>query len=460
MRWPAAVPVAVDLAAPCRWCRRVTASASNSIRPCSWGRRLTSRSRWRADAASIVTVGPDRKTADQGRHSDRPGSTRHGRLDTRAILREKTLLGETYVGLSFGNPKGPMLPDGARLPQAQVTPTVQLDQILGTFDPRTRAAFRTWMRDDGIAFTNRGQDFNDAIAELFPFASNVDDVLSVLRRDSSATTTLLSDGGDVLSAISHNPAQLQGLITNANKVFSITAARDSELAAGQGVPWISGQHASTVASPKAFASQTSLHWSTSSSLPPSSSPRRWICGQAGAEPRGGDGRTWSTDGRPRRLGSRHLRRSSWCPRAQGLGRGQVALYRAHALSRAAGADLRLPRLLSQRAGGVLRQLGGFNSRVVAELQQHEAHPCTHAPHHPRRFVRGADLHSDSVPYSKPPATPFHEVPGGASSLTGTTNSLGTALDVFGTYLCTAAQATHPLPSIPTASGNCYVSEPN
>ena len=43
----------------------------------------------------------------------------------------------------------------------------------------------------------------------------------------------------------------------------------------------------------------------------------------------------------------------------------------------------------------------------------------------------------------------YEVPGGASSLTGTTNVLGTALDVFGTYLCTA-QATHPLPSIPTA----------
>ncbi len=90
--------------------------------------------------------------------------------DTRAILRQKTLLGETYVELSAGNASGPMLHDGAQLPQAQVAKTVQLDQILDTFDPKTRRAFETWMQDDGIAFTNRGQDFNDAIAELYPFA--------------------------------------------------------------------------------------------------------------------------------------------------------------------------------------------------------------------------------------------------------------------------------------------------
>src|SRR5579875_2839558 len=38
------------------------------------------------------------------------------RRDTRAILREKTLLGETYVELSPGSPKSPPLPDGGRLP--------------------------------------------------------------------------------------------------------------------------------------------------------------------------------------------------------------------------------------------------------------------------------------------------------------------------------------------------------
>jgi len=150
--------------------------------------------------------------------------------DTKAILRQKTLLGETYVSLSPGSPTGPKLPDGGTLPQAQVAPTVQLDQILSTFDPATRRAFSTWMVDDGIALTNRGENFNAALAELYPFATNVDSVLTVLHRQSAATTTLLRDGGAVFSALASSPTQLQGFVRNSNGVFAATAAQDTALA--------------------------------------------------------------------------------------------------------------------------------------------------------------------------------------------------------------------------------------
>jgi phospholipid/cholesterol/gamma-HCH transport system substrate-binding protein len=150
--------------------------------------------------------------------------------DTKAILRQKTLLGETYVSLSPGSPTGPKLPDGGTLPQAQVAPTVQLDQILSTFDPATRRAFSTWMVDDGIALTNRGESFNAALAELYPFATNVDSVLTVLQRQSAATTTLLRDGGAVFSALASSPTQLQGFVRNSNGVFAATAAQDTALA--------------------------------------------------------------------------------------------------------------------------------------------------------------------------------------------------------------------------------------
>jgi phospholipid/cholesterol/gamma-HCH transport system substrate-binding protein len=152
-------------------------------------------------------------------------------VNTRAILRTKTILGETYVALSFGNPNGRMLKDGASLPQAQVAGTVDLDQILNTFNPKTRRAFESWMQDDGMAFTGRGQDFNTALASLQPFATNVSSVLAVLERDRGATRALLSNGSDVLHAISQNPKALQGLITNSNQVFAATASRNRELAA-------------------------------------------------------------------------------------------------------------------------------------------------------------------------------------------------------------------------------------
>jgi ABC-type transporter Mla subunit MlaD len=47
------------------------------------------------------------------------------RRDTRAILRTKTLLGETYIELTPGSPRSPPLPDGGRLPNGQVIPAVQ-----------------------------------------------------------------------------------------------------------------------------------------------------------------------------------------------------------------------------------------------------------------------------------------------------------------------------------------------
>ena len=151
--------------------------------------------------------------------------------DTRAILREKSLLGETYVELTPGSRTGPKIPDGGTLPDGQVAPSVQLDQILSTFDPTTRRAFETWMQQGGIALTGRGEDLNSAVAQLFPFATNVDKVLAVLHRQSAATTTLLRDGGQVFAALSSSPAQLQGLIRNSNAVFAATSAQDAELAA-------------------------------------------------------------------------------------------------------------------------------------------------------------------------------------------------------------------------------------
>jgi virulence factor Mce-like protein len=151
--------------------------------------------------------------------------------DTRAILRQKSLLGETYIELSPGSRTSPPLPDGATLPIAQIAPTVALDQILSTFDPVTRRAFSTWLQQGGMALTNRGQDFNAAIAAFYPFATNVDSVLSVLGRDSAATSTLLRDTGSVFGALARSPQQLQGLIRNSNTVFASTAARDVALAA-------------------------------------------------------------------------------------------------------------------------------------------------------------------------------------------------------------------------------------
>lgn len=150
--------------------------------------------------------------------------------DSRAILRQKTLLGETYVELTPGGRNVAALRDGATLARGQVSPAVELDEIFRAFDPKTRRAFQTWMDEQGRAVDGRGKELNDALASLTPFARDVDDVLRLLRSQQGATRGLVRDTGQVFEAIGERQGQLRGLIKNSNRVFETTAARDRQLA--------------------------------------------------------------------------------------------------------------------------------------------------------------------------------------------------------------------------------------
>jgi virulence factor Mce-like protein len=150
--------------------------------------------------------------------------------DTRAILRQKTLLGETFVELTPGDSKGSTLKEGGTLPEAQVSPSVQLDEIFRTFNGKTRAAFKVWMQGAAAALRGRGDDLSAAIAELDPFAEETNRVLRILDSQDQAVQQLVHNGGDVFQALSERKDQLRGLIENSNAVFQTTARRNQELA--------------------------------------------------------------------------------------------------------------------------------------------------------------------------------------------------------------------------------------
>ena len=153
--------------------------------------------------------------------------------DTHAILRQKTLLGETYVELSPGSPgDGPdgRMEDGGKLAQGQVSETVELDEILRTFDAETRRQFSVWLDQQGVAVGGNAEAINDALGSLTPFAEETDDVLEVLRTQGSATRALIRDTGEVFAALTERQGQLRDLIVNSNRVWEVIARRDAELA--------------------------------------------------------------------------------------------------------------------------------------------------------------------------------------------------------------------------------------
>ncbi len=150
---------------------------------------------------------------------------------TRAILRTKTLLGETYVELTPGDSNGPELADEATLAAANVAESVQLDEIFRTFDARTRAAFQEWMQEGAVAIQGRGQDFSNVFAEFDPFFTEFDRLFRVLDTQRLAVKQLFRNGAVTFQALRGREGELASLIRNSNAVFRTTAARDRDIEA-------------------------------------------------------------------------------------------------------------------------------------------------------------------------------------------------------------------------------------
>lgn len=150
--------------------------------------------------------------------------------DAHAVLRLKSLLGETYVELAPGSPSGGMLPDGGTLPDAAISQTVQLDQLLKIFDPATRRAFQEWQQSQAAAVGGRGAAINEAFGNLPGFVDSTDGLLASLQSQSAGTREVISATGDFFSAISARQGELSGLIADSNRLFQTTAQRNQDFA--------------------------------------------------------------------------------------------------------------------------------------------------------------------------------------------------------------------------------------
>jgi virulence factor Mce-like protein len=151
--------------------------------------------------------------------------------DARAMLREKTILGETYVQLTPGTPGTPYLRDDGLLGRGNVSNTVQLYQIFNALDPRTRAAFRQWQHELATAVQGNDQNLNSVIGNLPGFAADATDLLQVLDVQHTAVVNLFRNGTTVFDALNRDPAALQSLITSGETTFNTTAANHNAIAA-------------------------------------------------------------------------------------------------------------------------------------------------------------------------------------------------------------------------------------
>ena len=181
--------------------------------------------------------------------------------DAKAILRQKTLLGETYIELTSGTQVDPEegseieesedesvqsnstdvsgvsgddavepIEEGGHLADSQVVEQVQIDEIFNALDQETRQAFQLWMRNAGIAVDGRGLDLNDAFGNFGPFTEDASDVLATLRQQEQALRDVVRNTGTVFAALTEGEEALTGAVVGSNRTFRALASRDKSLA--------------------------------------------------------------------------------------------------------------------------------------------------------------------------------------------------------------------------------------
>jgi virulence factor Mce-like protein len=177
--------------------------------------------------------------------------------DSRAILRQKTLLGETYVELTPGTQTAPKIPEGGRLEVAQVAPTVELDEILRAFDKETREGFQVWQQDLGKGIEGQGAGFSEFLGVLPEFAQNTNDVLQVLNSQERAVREGIKNTGVVFDALTERGDQLAQWIDSSNQLLTTTGRRDDQLRAlFQAFPSFIDESSATLRRLESYATNT------------------------------------------------------------------------------------------------------------------------------------------------------------------------------------------------------------
>jgi virulence factor Mce-like protein len=150
-------------------------------------------------------------------------------IDTRAIIRQKTLLGESYIELTPGNRRKGVLFDKSKLPRGQVQQTTELDEITRALDLDTRRDLQRFVKAVA-ALEGDGYDLNAALGQLPAFTTDSTTLLRTLDREHRAVQQLVRDSGTVFAALGRRQGELSGLVRSADAVLATTARRDRELA--------------------------------------------------------------------------------------------------------------------------------------------------------------------------------------------------------------------------------------
>jgi len=150
--------------------------------------------------------------------------------DARVDVRLRTLVGENYVELDPGAPKAGALPNGGTLKVDRAAEATQVDEVLSTFDRKTRRDLRGFIDGLGGGLENRGSDLNHLLESGSSFTTEASPVFETLRSQRAEVASLVDNLGTVMRALGDREGDLRLLARRSRTALSALAARDDHVA--------------------------------------------------------------------------------------------------------------------------------------------------------------------------------------------------------------------------------------
>lgn len=146
--------------------------------------------------------------------------------DAKAVIQARSALGQYFVELNPGQESSGDLGEDATIPVDRTQSPVTLDQVLTVFDPKTRKAAGTLLRETGGGIGGHSQDLSDAVTAAPDLVTDLGTVAGAAGDDSADLAGVIQEARDVSRQFGGRTHEVRELVTSLGTTLESVGVED------------------------------------------------------------------------------------------------------------------------------------------------------------------------------------------------------------------------------------------
>lgn len=152
------------------------------------------------------------------------------RQDVRAYVEPKTSIGDTYVDLvRTPYSTAQVVGSGYEIPPKRTGQSVQLDTILNTMSPATRAALTASLQQLGVAVSGQSAAIHSSVPQVNDVLANLQPIVQVSDARQHDIDQILVDLAVIMRSLAQEQQSLGQLVDSGDTALGAIASRDQAL---------------------------------------------------------------------------------------------------------------------------------------------------------------------------------------------------------------------------------------